>query len=122
LGLRWGSGTAAPAPLPALGSAPALGAVTAAIWTVARAVALLGRAQLDRADGRRVDRCDRHPHRSDRDRSEDEADREEGHGARRGRAKLAPPGGGIDEIVLMFVVMRAGHAPRERWADLVKGL
>jgi hypothetical protein len=94
----------------------------AAIGAVACAVALIGRAQLDRADGRRVDRCDHDPHRPDRDRPEDEAGGEQGHRARRERADLAPWGDAFDEIVLMIVVMRVGHAPTERSADRVKGL
>jgi hypothetical protein len=111
-----------PAALAALGSAPALGAVAATVGAVAGAIALVGRAQLDRTDRRRIDRRDRDPHRPDRDCSEREADREQGHGAGRDRAKLTPVWGVINETVLMFVVLRVGHAPRERWVERVKKL
>jgi hypothetical protein len=113
---------AGPAALPALGSAPALGAVTAAVRAFACAVSLLRRAQLDGPDGRGVDRRDRDSHRPDRDRAEDEAEREQGHGARRDRAALAPVRGVINETILIFVVSRVGHAPCVRSADRVKEL
>jgi hypothetical protein len=65
---------------------------------------------------------DRDSHRSDRHGSEDEAEGEQGHGAERDRAIIARSTGVVNETVLMIVVLRAGHAPRERWADRVKGL
>jgi hypothetical protein len=129
LGARGGRGRGRPAalpaprPTPALGAVTAaLGAVTAAVGAVPAAVALVGRAQLDWPDGGGIMGCDRDSHRSDRDRAEGEPDAEQDHGARCDSARFAPPGGVINETVLMIIVMRVGHAPRERWADRVKGL